>query len=272
MPKITSFVLDKLQAVLPGPAERVVGRVRDEEILLYAGALAFYALVSVAPLVITTLWITSLFMGDSEVKEAARTLGELAPKELGADRALERVAELGTSLGVAALIGAIWPSTAYGAGLTRAFDRLSKSRKKREMKGLRGRGLALLVILPLFVIGGLGGSYLGASVFDEGALRIIGYAIALLGGFAGVVVACAVIYRIFPVDPAPWDALLKGAATASVGISLLSLAFTAYLSVGADFQKHYATSGIAGVVLLGVWLYLANALLLVGYQTVEEAR
>lgn len=267
---VTRFALDKVQNVLPERAERVVAGARDEDVLLYAGSLAFYALVSVAPLVIATMWVTSLFMADQEVKEAARTLGEVAPKSLGADKALERVAELGTSVGIAAFAGALWPASAYGAGLTRAFDAVSKSRKRRDLKGLKGRGLALVVILPLFVLGGLGGSYLGASVLDSGILRIVGYFLALVGGFGGVALAATAIYLIFPPETPSLGAAARGGAIAAIGISLLSLIFTIYLGVGADFQKHYATSGIAGIVLLGVWLYASNALLLACYKVVEE--
>jgi hypothetical protein len=40
--------------------------------------------------------------------------------------------------------------------------------------------------------------------------------------------------------------------------------------LGTDFEHRYATSGLAAVVLLGVWLFLTNALILVGYQVALE--
>jgi hypothetical protein len=52
----------------------------------------------------------------------------------------------------------------------------------------------------------------------------------------------------------------------AAGVSVLTLAFAVILGTGADFKEHYAISGVAGLVLLAVWLFLANALLLVGFR------
>jgi hypothetical protein len=32
------------------------------------------------------------------------------------------------------------------------------------------------------------------------------------------------------------------------------------------FEEHYATSGLAGLVLLALWLFLSNAMVLIGYR------
>jgi hypothetical protein len=43
-----------------------------------------------------------------------------------------------------------------------------------------------------------------------------------------------------------------------------------YVILGANFQEHYATSGQAGLVLLAVWLFLANVLVLAAYRVALE--
>jgi uncharacterized BrkB/YihY/UPF0761 family membrane protein len=52
----------------------------------------------------------------------------------------------------------------------------------------------------------------------------------------------------------------------ATGVSVLSLAFALYLTFGANFQERYASSGIAGIVFLAVWLFGSNAWLLLGYR------
>jgi hypothetical protein len=47
---------------------------------------------------------------------------------------------------------------------------------------------------------------------------------------------------------------------------VLSFGVILFLGLGANFQAHYATSGLAGLVLLAVWLFLSNALVLTGYR------
>jgi uncharacterized BrkB/YihY/UPF0761 family membrane protein len=50
----------------------------------------------------------------------------------------------------------------------------------------------------------------------------------------------------------------------------LSLGLTLYVALGANFSEHFGSSTVAGFVLLAVWLFLANALTLVGYKIAQE--
>lgn len=255
--------------LVPETLRNVIAKSHDEDVMLFAGGLAFHALVSVAPLMIVVLWITSLIVGDDEIERFATNLGEHAPAGLGAGDALRKVGELGTEVGVPSLIAALWPATAYGSGVRRGFARLAH--EERRLKGLRGRGLILIVLLPLFVIGALLGSYFGAALLDaEGVGLALGGIVAFLAAFGAGGLSIALMYRIFTTADLSWRSIWEAALYASAAISVISVAFALYLSLGANFEDHYATSGIAGIVLLGVWLFLANTLLLVGYQLAIE--
>jgi membrane protein len=263
-------LVDRVEHRLPGPASAFVARVRGDDILLFSAGLAFYALVSIVPLALMVFWLTGLILGEQRLHAFAQDVERIAPKGLGLDQALTRVTDVGTSLGLAAILAGLWPSSAYGSGLVRAFDRLSP-RQGRRLKGLLGRGLLLLALLPLFVLGTLIAAFLGTAFFPSGLAQLVGWAVALLLGFAMAWIAVALIYRTFPPERLPWSPLIKGATAAASGISLLSLAFAVYLGMGANFDEHYATSGLAGVVFLALWLFLANVLVLVGYKLALES-
>ncbi len=51
---------------------------------------------------------------------------------------------------------------------------------------------------------------------------------------------------------------------------MTTVAFVVYLGAFADFEQRYVTSGLASVVLLALWLFVANTVLLVGYQVAVE--
>ena len=228
--------------------------------------MAFYGLISVAPLVVVALWITTLLVGEAQVQEVGDDLARLAPPALGVDRALERVAELGTTVGLVALVAALWPATAYGSALVRVLDRLDGD---RGSTGLRGRGAALLLVglVPVLVLGSLAAGYVGAAALgDTGAEIAIGLALSLALSFTATVATVAIIYRVFPQHPPGWPAPLRGALVAAASISSLSVAYIAYLRLGANFEQRYASDALAAVVLLGVWLFAANTALLVGYR------
>jgi membrane protein len=262
--------LDGLIPPLPPPIRAVVERARHEDILLYSASLAFYALVSLVPTITLVLWVTSLILGDQRVQDVARQIERLAPKNLALDKALQTIADQGTGLGVAAFVAGLWPATAYGAGLRRAFDQLSP-KKPKEMRGLRGRALLFVVLLPVFVLGSLIASYAGSQALGHSTVgKVIGWGVALLTGFAGAAVSLVLIFRLFPPQPLSWRAIARGTAVTASGAAVLSVLLGLYLTVGANFERHYASSGLATVVLLGVWLFLTNVMVLVGYTFARE--
>jgi YihY family inner membrane protein len=251
---------------LPQPVRSFTRDLRDDDILLFAAGLGFYALISLIPLVIMVLWLTSLALGDERVQRLADAVKTVAPKNLGADLAVQRIADQGTRLGITSIVLGLWPATSYGAALSRAFDRLASGRSRR-IDGLRGRGLLLLVLLPIFVLGGLAAAFLGTRALGTGLLgRVAGPVVGLIAGFLGAAVAIGLIYRVFPERRMTWSQIGIATAVAAAGVSVISLAFVLYLTTGADFAERYATSSVAGIVLLGVWLFLANALVLLGYR------
>jgi len=265
-------IFESARRRLPGPLRGLWERAREHEILLHASSLAFYALVSVAPVVIVSLWLMSLVVGDQQVRDLASKLKEVAPQKLGADDAMMRVAELGTRVGVPAVVAALWPATAYGAGLKRALEHVSPAAKK-DLRGVRGRGLAVFALLPVFAVGGLLASYLGTTLLgDSGAVVVIGWILGLIGAFVFVSVTVAIIYRVYAPDDLPLAVLARGAAACAAGVAVVSLGFTIYLRIGADFAERYASSGLAAVVLLAVWLFVSNVLLIVGYKVALESR
>src|SRR3954447_13472589 len=116
---IATRAIDGVEARLPKRARRVMERARGQDILLFASGLAFYGLVSAVPLAIFVIWVTSLVAGDQRIQSFASELTRAAPQNLDAGRFVQRVADLGTTLGVPALVTALWPASSYGAGLRR---------------------------------------------------------------------------------------------------------------------------------------------------------
>jgi membrane protein len=263
---------DHVERRLPSPLRTLVKRIRKEDILLYSAGLAFYATVSIVPLALLVISLVSLILGDQRIQHLADHVGSIAPKNLGLDSLIRHVAQIATRTSVVALFAALWPATAYGSGLVRAFDELSPTRD-RPAQGLRGRGLLLLVLLPVFVLGALIGSYAGSQALGSSAIgQVFGVGIALVTGFLGAAVGIAVIYWIFPPDHLGWHEILRGTVFTAGSITVLSLGFTLFLGLGTNFTQHYATSGLAAFVLLAVWLFLSNVFLLVGYKIALESR
>jgi uncharacterized BrkB/YihY/UPF0761 family membrane protein len=261
--------IERVERRLPSWGRRAVHILRTHDVLLSASGLAFYALVSLAPLVVVVLWVTGLLLGEERVQRLAETLRSVAPEGLGAGDALEAVSEQGTRLGFGAAVAARWPATAYGSALVRGFDRLTDDHG-RALPGLRGRGLAF-ILLPALLLGSIGASLVSTTVGEDGALsRVAGAVAALALAGLGGGVALVLVYRFFPPIRLPWKRIVLTSGVVALGTSVLSLVFSLYLALGADWEERFAMSGVAGIVMLAVWLLLVNALLLLGYRLALE--
>ncbi|MGI9033936.1 MAG: YihY/virulence factor BrkB family protein [Acidimicrobiales bacterium] len=268
----STAIADVVEARLPGPMAAVVRRLRSEDVFLLAAGLSFYALVSVVPFAVLVLWLVSLITGKARVHTVADQLARHLPAQLGVENAFQRVADLGVGLGLGSLAALIWPATAYGAGLRRSFARLAHNRDE-DVKGLRGRALALglIGVVPALSLVGLVAAYLGTAVVGHGTVaKITGWALALGFGFTASAMGVAVIYRLFTPLSLGWRSIARGAVAAAGAISVVSLGYVIFLNSGVDFQHKYATSSLAAVVLLAFWLFMTNALILVGFQIAQE--
>jgi membrane protein len=266
-----SWWVDRVQLMLPGPAARIVQRARRDDILLLSAGLAYYALLSIVPLVIVSLWISALVVGDQRIESFAHRLGQIGPKDVGIEEAIRAVADRGTRLGLLSALGGIWPATAYGSGLAQALRRITPHPDRRRIAVL-GRGFLLVSVLPLLVLGSITASYAGTRVLsDAQGGQVLGLGAALLAAFVMAALVITLIYAVLPSEKLQWQAIFKATAFSAMGVSVLSVLLILYVTTLANFEERYATSGAAAVVFLGVWLFLSNVLLLIGYKIALEA-
>lgn len=262
-----SEVIERGRDRMPSFLVDLIDRLRSAQVLFHGAGLAFYGLISVAPFMVVGFWIVGAIVGEDRVEDLAGNLAEMAPGEVDVEPAIENLLEVGTGVGFIALLTALWPATAYGSGLVRAFDEISPA-DDRSAAGFRGRAktLALLVAMPVLLLGALLVSYLLTGLVDGGfAVLAAMWMAAAVVGAAVTAAGIAGIYLLFGPDELSWRAFAIGAGIASFAISVTSAGYLVYLEQGADWEERVAGSGLATVVLLALWLYLTNVILLAGY-------
>ncbi len=252
---------------LPDAVNDLIDHLRRAEVLFYGAGLAFYGLISVAPFLVVGFWAAAGVAGEDRIDSLAENVASVAPGEVDIEPAVQNLLEVGTGVGLVALLTALWPATAYGGGLMRGFDELSPA-ERRPATGLRGRAksLALLLAMPVLLLGGLAVSSVFTGLVDDGwAVRMAAWAGAIVVSTLVTATAIAAIYVLFGPDDLSVRSLATGAGAAALGITIMSAGYLVYLEQGADWEERVAGSGLATVVLLALWLYLSNVILLSGY-------
>lgn len=252
---------------LPGTLNDLIDHLRRAEVLFYGAGLAFYGLISLAPFLVVGFWAAAAVAGEDRIESLAEDIAAAAPGEVDIEPAVQNLLEVGTGVGVIALLTALWPATAFGGGLVRALDEISPA-PRRSVTGLRGRAksLALVVAVPIVLLAGFAVSSVITGLVEDGwALRMLTWAGAIVVGTIITALALAGIYTLFGPDDLSLGNTAIGAGAAALGMSVMSAGYLVYLEQGADWEERVAGSGLATVVLLALWLYLTNVILLAGY-------
>lgn len=252
---------------VPRPVRRFAGWLRSPEFVTTSSSLAFYAMVSLPPMVLLGFWIAGWFVDEASLQELGAEVGGQAPESLPVADILSALIDVAARTGPLAAVAAVWPATTYGAALARGFSAIAPQ-SERRIRGWRGRLLALVIVaaLPFAVFSGLAAVYfvprlLGGGVWLQltlglGTLLVLGLLIAL-------------IYQLYQLRDTRWTDVAVGAATATGLVALTTAGYLGYLEF-ADFTERYGPTALATAVLLGLWLLLGNAALLAGYRVMSR--
>ncbi len=252
---------------LPQPVRRFVSWLRSPEFVTTSSSLAFYATISLPPMVLLGFWVAGWFVDDSALRDLGTQVEDQAPDQLPVADVLRGLIDAAARIGPVAAVAAVWPATTYGAALARAFTEVA-AESEREMAGWKGRALALVIVavLPVVVFSGLASIYVVPRLLDSGfALRVVLWA----GSLLVLALVVALIYVLFRLRDTRWTDVVLGAGTASALVALTTAGYLVYLEF-ADFGSRYGASVLATAVLLGLWLLLGNAALITGYRVMSR--
>jgi membrane protein len=251
--------LDRAVTVTRG----VVNGAQSDRITFIAGSLAYYALISLLPLLLLALAAASAF-GDpgtveTLVDEVTGALGEQAG-------ALVREALTGAVGGGVTLFGLVvllWSGLKLFRGLDIAFSEvygrpgpdslLEQLRDGAVALGAVGAGVAATVVVGAFVAG------LGVDRTVQG-FDLLGL-LGTVGLVAGLTVAFLPLYYLLPGDVVGIREALPGAVFAAVGWTLLQTGFRIYAASAGSYETYGV---LGGMLLLVTFLYFGALVLLLG--------
>lgn len=242
-----------------------------------ARALGFQFVLSLLPLVIAVVGLSSTLQAESAAEVLRRTLLSLSPGT-GQDAVEQALSDSGATGGstagrialVAGLVTAVVALTTSMAQVERSANRIYGIQRDRPTahKYLRAAGLALAAGLPamlgflLLVAGGTVSAAMSQVYGDSPVISALSWlrwpAGALLGLFA-----ITVLYRWAPRRRQPGMSWLAvGAAVALVLWLAFTGALAAYIASSSGFGQVYGP--LTGVIALLLWSQLTSIALLLG--------
>jgi membrane protein len=265
------------RVIEPGDFKAAFSRFQSDQMTDHAAALTYYSLLSLFPALLFAVAVLGVFSGQALIADAADYLKDAGAPAATVDAvtsALESAqSQRGTAI-TALVIGlALSLNAASGAfsAVGRALNRVWRVEEgrgfvKRKANDL-GWTLAVLVLANLtfvliFLGGGLAGDVLGLIGLGDTAAatwRFVRWPLALL---STMLIYAVVFYAAPNLEVRRW--ITPGAVFGVVTWILASGLFFLYVS---NFSSYSATYGaFAAAVILLVWLWLTNVVLLFGAE------
>jgi membrane protein len=262
--------------------KRALKRFQEDQMTDHAAALTYYALMSLAPALLACVALLGVFGQQSLVTDAASYLRDAgAPKQTVdtvtalIENALKNQSTAIPSLILGVAIALNGASGAFGAAgralnvVWRVGEGRGFVRRKVNDLGFTALVLVLVVItmVLIFLGGGLANDVFGAiGLGDTGAAiwRFARWPIALITAM----LIYAVVYFAAPnVKVRRFQFITVGAA---VGVVLWLLASAGFFLYVSNFSYGAAYGAFAGLIILLVWLWLTNTVMLFGAELNAE--
>ena len=247
-----------------------------------AAGLTYYAVLASAPALLALVSVLGL-VGDAEkaINSVINTVSEFLPEDMiEIVKPLVTNAANSTGAGVALVVGlvlALWSASGYVGAFGRAMNRIYDVEEGRPVWKLRPAMLAVtlvvviiaaLVVASLVLSGPIARSVGEAIGLGDVAITVWSIAkwpVALLL----VIVAVAMLYHFTPNVKRPrfrW--LSVGAVVAIVVAGIASAAFGLY--VGSSFSNYGSYGILATFIVLLLWIWIINLVLLLGAELDAE--
>jgi membrane protein len=244
----------------------------EDNITGLSGMVAYNLLLSVFPLALVALFIAGKVLSSPELEQSVlKDLQPLFPSATDDTllRALDRIRDSSTSLGIVAVISSVWFGASFWGALDTAFCRIYHVRCRTWVEQKRF-ALAMLVVVLLFMAATVAVPTLqsllisGARDLPFGLSKVheLVYAATLVAAGGVLFAILCIVYWAVPNRRVPWRAVWPGAFGATVAIVVVDYAFPAYLTNISTIAQIGTTFVFVLIVL--IWFYLLAIIILGG--------
>jgi membrane protein len=240
---------------------------RDDISTLAAG-IAYYALLSLFPLMLGMLAIFGLFLPSESVQDQlARLLSQYLPGSLAIfEGSIKDIVRWRSALGIVSLLGLLWSGSGVFSVTIKAINKAWNIRYEHPFYIKKPRELGMLVVAGILFLLSLGTStfltYIGSFNLPFSGV-IINIATAAIALFFSLLVFM-LIQKISPTVLLSWRHIWPGAVLSTVLFEIAKTLFVLYLNHFNNYDKIYGP--ISSVIALLVWIYYSSFILLLGAE------
>ena len=243
----------------------------DDDVSGWAAQLAYFFLLSLFPflLFLVTL-IGYLPFPEVDIMRFVATYAPEGTVELINENIDQIVATRNGGLLSITIIGTLWSASNGINAIMRAFNAAYNVEEDRSF--LVSRLIAIILTIAMLVViiiafllpifGRMIGVYLFSLLgLSEGFLEVWNTLRWVISSIVFFIVLLA-LYKLAPNKKVRFKNVVFGAAFATIGWQLVSLAFSYYVNTLGNYSATYGSLG--GVIVLMIWFYLSGIIIITG--------
>jgi len=247
-------------------------RAYRENITGMAAMVAFNLTLALFPFALLVLFIFGKILQSGNVEDTViNDLQGIFPAVEGGEveRAVNRIRDSSTTIGVAAALGAIWIGASFWGAMDTAFCRIYHV-ECRSWVAQKRFGVVMLVVVTLFLAASVViplAENLALSRADDlpfgldevQGIRSVAVLFLALTLTFGIV---SLIYYVVPKGHVPWHGVWPGALFVTITTAFGNAVFPVYLTSISDIDR---IGGALGFILIAlIWFYLLSLAMLAG--------
>ena len=239
----------------------IIREFRDRDIPFMAGSIAYYAFLSLFPLLLLVFLVVS-FIGNEQLAEFVDSATEAYLTPTAQSLLIDRIREASGrfQLSVIAVLTLLWGVTSVFRGLDTAFSKLYGTGGHEGIVEKTIDGLIVIVGISIATFA----MFLAGTVFALFPELPFMNVLNLLLLTVALAIAFLPIYYVFPDVEVSLVEIAPGAIVAAVGWTVLQLLFQVYASYSSAAELYGV---LGGILLLITWLYFGALVLLIGAAT-----
>jgi membrane protein len=231
-----------------------------------AAMIAYFALLSLVPLIFLALALLGLFGRADESTYLVRELNNILPSASISQivRVVNQIQDNAATLGLIGGVFLLWTSLSLFSVLESAFN-IVYGRPNRSF--LHGKGVAVVVMLGMLItlFAGLVIGTVGFALIHDAAPGLVGnrwvaYVLSLIVSTAAVFLFLVSVYYLLTNERLTFKEVLPGAVLASVLLQVSFQALPLYVALS-QREEVLTLRALGAPVILLIWLYvMANAI------------
>lgn len=244
--------------------QSVIDGIRSEQVTFIAASLAYYAFISLIPLLLLTIVVGTAVGGDAFSNAVSEPVTSAVGGEAGSlvrDALTNESGQSGAT--IVSVLVLLWSGLKLFRGLDVAFSSVYRSPPSDGIVGQFRNGLLSLVAVAIGVALTVAiGSIISLSgiAIVVGGVDVIG-TIGTIAQLGGLTLTLLPLYYVLPGESVTVRKALPGAVFTAIGWTVLQTVFRIY---AANAGSYAAYGAIGGVLLLVTFLYFGGLILLVG--------